>query len=135
MWPLRTSPAGKMRPKKVSGRWGFRPLGRGDGGKRNLKLFLTSRHYAALASSTTAHGSSRNRPGSRDQLPITVRFCFSPACRSIVPSFHLTRYFPRHASVPYNKYLRTVALHIPKWQSPDRRFARLYPSNFLLNAF
>jgi len=44
-----------MRPKMVSGRWGFRPLGRGDGGKRNLKLFLTSRHYAALASSTTAH--------------------------------------------------------------------------------
>jgi hypothetical protein len=30
---------GKMRLKKVSGRWGFRPLGRGDGGKRNLKLF------------------------------------------------------------------------------------------------
>ena len=63
---------GEMRVKKVSGRWGFRPLGRGDGGKRNPKLFLTSRHYAALASSTTAHRSSRNRPGSRDQLPITI---------------------------------------------------------------
>ena len=61
-----------MRSKKVSGRWGFRPLGRGDGGKRNPKLFLTSRRYAALASSTTAPRSSRNRPGSRDQLPITV---------------------------------------------------------------
>ena len=97
-----------MRPKKVSGRWGFRPLGRGDGGKRNLKLFLTSRHYAALASSTTAHRSSRNRPGSRDQLPITVRFCLPYACGSIVPSFHLTRYFPRHAFVPFHKYLRTV---------------------------
>src|ERR1700693_4559571 len=60
------------RPKKVSGRWGFRPLGRGDGGKRNPKLFLTSRHYAALASSTTAHRSSVDCPGSRDQLPITI---------------------------------------------------------------
>src|ERR1700730_14800329 len=62
----------KRRPKKVSGRWGFRPLGRGDGGKRNPKLFLTSRRYAALASSTTAHRSSLNCSGSRDQLPITV---------------------------------------------------------------
>ena len=78
-----------MRPKKVSGRWGFRPLGRGDGGKRNLKLFLTSRHYAALASSTTAHRSSRNRPGSLAQLPITVAIVLRlgvPVDSSVVPS-------------------------------------------------
>src|ERR1035438_10092419 len=80
---------GKKRPKKVSGRWGFRPLGRGDGGKRNPKLFLTSRHYAALASSTTAHRSSVNCPGSRDQLPITIAIVL-PTCvpvdSSLVPS-------------------------------------------------
>jgi hypothetical protein len=75
--------------EKVSGRWGFRPLGRGDGGKRNPKLFLTSRHHAALASSTTAHGSSRNRPGSRDQLPITVAIVLRSGATvdsSVVPS-------------------------------------------------
>ena len=69
---------GKGNPKKVSGRWGFRPLGRGDGGKRNPKLFLTSRRYAALASSITAHRSSLNCSGSRDQLPITVAIVISP---------------------------------------------------------
>ena len=79
-----------MPSKKVSGRWGFRPLGRGDGGKRNPKLFLTSRHYAALASSITAHRSSRNRPGSRDQLPITIAIvlgCGSAVDSPVVP-FH-----------------------------------------------
>ena len=65
-------------PEKVSDRWGFRPLGRGDGGKRNPKLFLTSRRYAALASSITAHRSSLNCSGSRDQLPITVAIVLSP---------------------------------------------------------
>jgi hypothetical protein len=70
--PTSTGFRGKMRRKKLSGRWGFRPLGRGDGGKRNPKLLVTSRHYAALASSTMAHRSSLNCPGSRDQLPITI---------------------------------------------------------------
>ena len=68
----------QRRPKKVSGRWGFRPLGRGDGGKRNPKLFLTSRRYAALASSTTPHRSRHGRPGSRDQLPITIAIVPGP---------------------------------------------------------
>jgi hypothetical protein len=119
-----------MRSKKVSGRWGFRPLGRGDGGKRNPKLFLTSRHYAALASSTTAHRSSVNRPGSRDQLPITLRLCFAAVRRSIVPSFHFIRYFPPNASVPFHRYLGTVGPHNRVWQSPESRFARLYTPNF-----
>jgi hypothetical protein len=81
---------GKMRLEKVSGRWGFRPLGRGDGGKRNPKLFLTSRHHAALASSTTAHRSRFDCPGSRDQLLITVAIVFPggvPVDSSVVP-FH-----------------------------------------------
>src|SRR5580704_3659072 len=75
--------------KKVSGRCGFRPLGRGDGGKRNLKLFLTSRRHAALASSTPAHRSRVNRPGSRDQLPITVAIVLPTGMAvdsSVVPS-------------------------------------------------
>src|SRR6202140_1343879 len=87
--PRLLSTGEKMRPEKVSGRWGFRPLGRGDGGKRNPKLFLTSRHYAALASSTTAHRSSLNYSGSRDQLPITVAIVLPTRVSvdsSVVPS-------------------------------------------------
>jgi len=97
-----------MRPKKVSGRWGFRPLGRGDGGKRNPKSFLTSRRHAALASSTTAHRSSLNRSGSRDQLPITIAIVLSTSVSvdsSLVPSGAVL------SGVPLQEYLRTVATH------------------------
>ena len=103
----------KMRLKKVSGRWGFRPLGRGDGGKRNPKLFLTSRHYAALASSTTAHRSSRNRPGSRDQLPITVAIVLGSgsAVDSAVVPYHPVLFglcFRTVSQVPWYRRLRTI---------------------------
>jgi hypothetical protein len=103
----------KNAPEKVSGRWGFRPLGRGDGGKRNPKLFLTSRRYAALASSTTAHRSSRNRPGSRDQLPTTVAIVLPrcvPVDSSVVPSHPVlsASCFRTVPQVPW--YRRTDAL-------------------------
>jgi hypothetical protein len=120
-----------MRPKKVSGRWGFRPLGRGDGGKRNLKLFLTSRRYAALASSTTANRSSLNCPGS-DQLPITIaivlRSCVS-VDSSVVPS-HPVLSAPCFRTDPEVPSYRRP--HTREWQSSHGRSVRLYPSKFLV---
>src|ERR1700732_5536048 len=64
---------------------------------------------------------------SRSQL----RLCFSLVFRSIVPSFHLTRYFSSHASVPFRKYLRTV---VPK--TGERQFGACpgLPYKFLGNA-
>src|SRR4030088_3001923 len=56
-----------------------------------------------------------------------LRLCSPPAYRSIVPPVHLTRYFPRHASVPFHRYLGTVALPTRERRSLDRRFARLCP--------
>jgi hypothetical protein len=45
--------------KKVSGRWGFRPLGRGDGGKRNLKLFL---NFLSLCCAREQHIGTQEQP-------------------------------------------------------------------------
>src|ERR1700736_4529716 len=114
----------KRCPKKVSGRWGFRPLGRGDGGKRNPKFFLTSCRYAALASSTTAHRSSLNRSGSRDQLLITVAIVLSTRVAvdsSVVPS-HPVLFGSCFRTIPQvPSYCRPANR---KRQSPDRRIAR-----------
>ena len=76
-----------MRREKVSGRWGFRPLGRGDGGKRNLKL---SKLPVIMLRSRAAqrHTGAVDCPGSRDQLPITVAILLNGSVRvdsSVVP--------------------------------------------------
>src|ERR1700730_7366542 len=64
-----------------------------------------------------------------------LRLCSLLAYRSIVPPVHLTRYFPRHASVPFHRYLGTVALRTRERQSLDRRFARLAPSMWMNRVF
>ena len=113
----------------MSGRWGFRPLGRGDGGKRNPKLLLTSRRHAALASSTTAHRSSVNCHGSRDQLLITSAI--------VLP----TRVSVDSSNVPSQPVLSTSCFrtvpqvpsyrpHTRERQFPQWWFARSYPNFF-----
>src|ERR1700722_20024262 len=58
-----------------------------------------------------------------------LRLCLAAVRRSIVRSFHFIRYFPPYASVPFHRYLGTVGPHDREWQSPESRFARLYPLN------
>src|ERR1700736_1571899 len=68
-------------------------------------------------------GAALTTPEAAINFRSQLRLCSRPAYRSIVPWFHLARYFPRHAFVPFHKYLGTVAPYTRERQSLDQRFA------------
>jgi hypothetical protein len=92
--------------KKMSGRWGHRPLGRGDGGKCNLRLARYSTRVAELAISSATCRSNQNTKLLRNpaQLPTTFAILQSAQARvdSLAGSFRpvLTPHFMELASVP-----------------------------------
>lgn len=93
--------------KKVSGRWGFRPLGRGDGGKRNPKLV---QFFPPSCCAREQQTSCRSvwRSGSRNQLPITAmnsacgvrmgRWTASPITPVLITPVHSTHRLVRSYS-------------------------------------
>ncbi len=96
--------------KKVSGRWGDRPLGRGDGGYCNLKPARVSLHAVELAISGTT---GAIKPQHRSEIPpnsrLHLRFCSLPPPPSIVRRVHFVQY-SRLISGALARYLRTPTL-------------------------
>jgi hypothetical protein len=77
--------------KKMSGRWGDRPLGRGIEGTVIRSQFGFPGRSAALASSRTTHRRRHSRKPK--QLPTTRAVCAAENSRSIARSIHLSQYF------------------------------------------
>src|ERR1700730_5770416 len=99
----------KRCPKKVSGRWGDRPLGRGDGGKRNPKLvqfFLSYRCAREPQYGTQEQFQLPRKPRPTPDHNAILLPTFVSVDSPLVPS---SRYFPRHAFVLFPRYLRTLA--------------------------
>jgi hypothetical protein len=91
----------------MSGRWGDRPLGRGDGGKRNLKS-ARFRSYMLRSRAAGRHtGAVSTAPESATNSRLQLRFCSPPPYRSIARPSHPARYSQRHPSVLSPRYLRT----------------------------
>ena len=63
------------------------------------------RSRAAVRQTGAVSTTPQAATNSRSQL----RLCSRHLCRSIARSFHRPRYFPRHASVLFCRYLRTLA--------------------------
>jgi hypothetical protein len=83
--------------KKMSGRWGDRPLGRGIEGTVIRSQFGFSGRSAALASSRTTHRRRHSRKPK--QLPTTRAVCSAENSRSIARWIHSLQYF-RATHVP-----------------------------------
>jgi hypothetical protein len=114
--------------KKMSGRWGDRPLGRGDGGYCNLKPARLSLHAAELAISGTTYRSDQATTSLRNpaQLPTTFAILLSAPTRVDSPpgSFRpvLTPHILQSGSVPsysYPFFVRSLGI-IQTEKAPQR---------------
>jgi hypothetical protein len=76
----------RIPPKKVSGRWGHRPLGRGDGGKCNQGLARYSTRVAELAISSATYRSNQSTKLLRNPAQLPTTFAILQSAQVLVDS-------------------------------------------------
>jgi len=82
------------RSKKVSGRWGHRPLGRGDGGYSNPKSVWHLPSNCAREQQDGTQEQKQSYSRKPKQLPTTLPVCSLPNPPSIARRIHSLQYFP-----------------------------------------
>jgi hypothetical protein len=114
--------------KKMSGRWGDRPLGRGDGGNCNLKPARLSFHAAKLAISSTTYRSDQATTSLRNPAQLLTTFAILLPAPTPVDSPPVSF---RPVLTPHNLVLRPGTFVLPPsfvrslgiiqtWRAPQR---------------
>src|SRR6266478_3688321 len=108
--------------KKMSGRWGHRPLGRGDGGNSNPKsVWFFWPFYCAREQQDDPQEHTGDDSRKPKQLPTTCLVCSSRDSPSMARWVHSFQYFP----------LPPMALFLVRKYSRPRRVPRSSASFFL----
>jgi hypothetical protein len=126
----------KLGAKEMSGQWGDRPLGRGDGGYSNLKSVWFFRPFccAREQQDDTQEQTSHNRgvtPENPKPLPITRIACSPSDSPSIARPVHSFQYFMLSSRPPFwygstseEALCQRCRITLSRWSINSRNFSR-----------